>query len=152
MKVVNTKKLHENLTKRTTQDIERGTITGVQILVNQAGKRVYQAEFGTNGIHGEPLKQDTIYRIASMTKPVTTLAVLLEVEKGRIDLNAPITDYVQGYENLPIARLVDGELQVTGVNKTPIKVFHLLSHTSGIEMGDIITAVTAPMTEAESLP
>ena len=149
MKVLNVKKLQETLEKRCTQDIGRGAISGVQIAVNQAGKRVYQAEFGTNGVQGEPLKHDTIYRIASMTKPVTTLAVLLEVEKGRIDLNAPITNYVDGYKDLPIARLVDGELQITGVNKTPIKVFHLLSHTSGIEMGDIITAVTAPMTEAQ---
>ena len=92
MKVLNTKKLHEVLRNRSRQDMERGTISGVQILVNQDGKRVYQAEFGTNGVNGEPLPHDTIYRIASMTKPVTTLAVLLEVEKGRLDLNAPITD------------------------------------------------------------
>ena len=149
MKVLNVEKLQEVLAKRTAQDMERGTISGVQVLVNQDGKRVYQAEFGTNGVHGEPLKHDTIYRIASMTKPITTLAVLLEVEKGRLDLNAPITDYVDGYRDLPIARLVDGELQTTCVSKTPIKIFHLLSHTSGIEMGDIITAVTAPMTEEQ---
>ena len=149
MKVLNVEKLQKTLAKRSAQDMERGTISGVQIAINQAGKRVYQAEFGTNGVHGEPLKHDTIYRIASMTKPVTTLAVLLEVEKGRIDLNAPITDYVDGYKDLPIARLADGQLQTTGVSKTPIKVFHLLSHTSGIEMGDIITAVTAPMTEVQ---
>ena len=84
-----------------------------------------------------------------MTKPVTAFAVLLEVERGRLDLQAPITKYLQGYEKLPIARLVDGELQTTGINKTPIRVFHLLSHTSGIEMGDIIEAVTAKMEESQ---
>lgn len=149
MKKINIDKLKENVTKRALQDMDRGTISGVQIIVNQAGERVYQAEFGTNGVNGEPLPHNLTYRIASMTKPVTALAVLLEVEKGRLDLQAPITDYLQGYKNLPIARLEDGILKTVGESKTPIRVFHLLSHTSGIEMGDIVTAVTAPMTEAQ---
>ncbi|MBE7080577.1 MAG: beta-lactamase family protein [Clostridiales bacterium] len=149
MQKINIDKLNDNLAKRALQDIERGTISGVQIIVNQAGERVYQAEFGTNGVNGEPLPSNLTYRIASMTKPITTLAVLLEVEKGRLDLQSPITDYLQGYENLPIARLEDGVLKTVGKSKTPIRIFHLLSHTSGIEMGDIITAVTAPMTEAQ---
>ena len=149
MRRLNIEKLQKNLIKRNENDVARGTITCSQIIVNQCGKRVYQAEFGTNGVGGAPLAHNATFRIASMTKPVTAFAVLLEVERGRLDLQAPITDYVQGYKNLPIARLVDGELQTTGINKTPIRVFHLLSHTSGIEMGDIIEAVTAKMDESQ---
>lgn len=149
MRRLNIEKLQKNLVKRNENDVARGTITCSQIIVNQCGKRVYQAEFGTNGVGGAPLAHNATFRIASMTKPVTAFAVLLEVERGRLDLQAPITDYVQGYKNLPIARLVDGELQTTGINKTPIRVFHLLSHTSGIEMGDIIEAVTAKMEESQ---
>lgn len=149
MRRLNIEKLQKNLIKRNENDVARGTITCSQIIVNQCGKRVYQAEFGTNGVGGAPLAHNATFRIASMTKPVTAFAVLLEVERGRLDLQAPITDYVQGYKNLPIARLVDGELQTTGINKTPIRVFHLLSHTSGIEMGDIIEAVTAKMEESQ---
>ena len=149
MRLLNIEKLQKNLTQRNERDVARGTITCSQIIVNQGGKRVYQGEFGTNGVKGAPLARNATFRIASMTKPVTAFAVLLEVERGRIDLQAPITDYLQGYDNLPIAHLVDGELQVTGINKTPIRVFHLLSHTSGIEMGDIITAITAKMDESQ---
>lgn len=149
MKLLNVEKLRTVLTERILHDVETGAITCSQVIVNQNGKRVYAATFGTNGIHGAPLRNDAIYRIASMTKPVTTLAVLMEVERGRIDLHAPITKYLQGYENLPIARLVDGELQVVGQNKTPILVYHLLAHISGVEMGDIITAVTAKMDETQ---
>ena len=149
MRWFNIEKLRKNLTERNERDVARGTITCSQIIVNQCGKRVFQAEFGTNGVKGEPLAGNATFRIASMTKPITAFAVLLEVERGRIDLQAPITKYLQGYDNLPIARLVDGELQVTGKNKTPIRVFHLLSHTSGIEMGDIIEAVTAKMDESQ---
>lgn len=149
MRRLNIEKLQKNLVKRNENDVARGTITCSQIIVNQCGKRVYQAEFGTNGVGGAPLAHNATFRIASMTKPVTAFAVLLEVERGRLDLQAPITKYLQGYEKLPIARLVDGELQTTGINKTPIRVFHLLSHTSGIEMGDIIEAVTAKMEESQ---
>ena len=149
MRRLNIEKLQKNLIKRNENDVARGTITCSQIIVNQCGKRVYQAEFGTNGVGGAPLAHNATFRIASMTKPVTAFAVLLEVERGRLDLQAPITRYLQGYERLPIARLVDGELQTTGINKTPIRVFHLLSHTSGIEMGDIIEAVTAKMEESQ---
>lgn len=149
MRRLNIEKLQKNLIKRNENDVARGTITCSQIIVNQCGERVYQAEFGTNGVGGAPLAHNATFRIASMTKPVTAFAVLLEVERGRLYLQAPITDYVQGYKNLPIARLVDGELQTTGINKTPIRVFHLLSHTSGIEMGDIIEAVTAKMEESQ---
>ena len=149
MRRLNIEKLQKNLIKRNENDVARGTITCSQIIVNQCGERVYQAEFGTNGVGGAPLAHNATFRIASMTKPVTAFAVLLEVERGRLDLQAPITKYLQGYEKLPIARLVDGELQTTGINKTPIRVFHLLSHTSGIEMGDIIEAVTAKMEESQ---
>ena len=149
MRRLNIEKLQKNLIKRNENDVARGTITCSQIIVNQCGKRVYQAEFGTNGVGGAPLAHNATFRIASMTKPITAFAVLLEVERGRLDLQAPITKYLQGYEKLPIARLVDGELQTTGINKTPIRVFHLLSHTSGIEMGDIIEAVTAKMEESQ---
>ena len=149
MKPLNIEKLQKNLAQRNERDVARGTITCSQIIVNQCGKRVYQAEFGTNGVGGAPLAHNATFRIASMTKPVTAFAVLLEVERGRLDLQAPITKYLQGYEKLPIARLVDGELQIAGINKTPIRVFHLLSHTSGIEMGDIIEAVTAKMEESQ---
>ena len=149
MRRLNIEKLQKNLIKRNENDVARGTITCSQIIVNQCGKRAYQAEFGTNGVGGAPLAHNATFRIASMTKPVTAFAVLLEVERGRLDLQAPITKYLQGYEKLPIARLVDGELQTTGINKTPIRVFHLLSHTSGIEMGDIIEAVTAKMEESQ---
>ncbi len=149
MKKINVEKLKEVLAQKNLQDIAEGTITSSQIIVNQCGKRVYKAEFGTNGVNGESLPADRTYRIASMTKPVTALAVLIEVERGRIDLQAPITTYLQGYDHLPIARLVDGKLQTVGENKTPIRVYHLLSHTSGIEMCDIITAVTANMTESQ---
>jgi AraC-like DNA-binding protein len=56
---------------------------------------------------------------------------------------------LDGYENLPIARLEGDELKIIGVSNTPIRVYHVLAHISGIEMGDIITAITAKLHESE---
>ena len=131
MKILNVEKLSKNLTERSEKDIVRGTITCSQVIVNQCGKRVYQAEYGTNGVAGAPLDHNATFRIASMTKPVTALAVLIEAERGHLDLRAPITRYLHGYADLPIAHLEGDELKVTGLSKTPICVYHLLSHTSG---------------------
>ena len=149
MRILNQEKLNKILTERNLSDIAIGAIHGSQVIVNQNGERVHEAVYGTNGLGGAPLQANATYRIASMTKPVTTLAVLIEVERGRIDLQAPITDYLDGYKNLPIARLVDGKLQTIGQSKTPIRVFQLLAHTSGVEMLDIVAAITANMTEAQ---
>ena len=149
MRKLNLEKLNEVLANRINEDIKRGTITCVHTLVNQDGKRVFDKTFGTNGLGGAPLSHTATYRIASMTKPVTALAILIEAERGRVDLNAPITEYLQGYTDLPIAHLVEDELQTIGVSKTPIRIFHLLSHTSGVEVMDIITAITAKMDESQ---
>ena len=149
MKKLNAEKLQEVLTSRARLDLEQGAINCAHLIVNQNGKRVFNATFGTNGIGGEPLSPNATYRIASMTKPVTALAVLLEAERGRLSLQSPITDFWDGYKDLPIARLEGDELKIVGVSKTPIRIYHVLAHISGIEMGDIITAITAKLDESQ---
>ena len=82
MKTLDIEILSSKLTERNEKDIAEGWTTCSQIIVNQGGRRVYTAEYGTNGIHGDKLKRDATYRIASMTKPITVLAVLQQAEKG----------------------------------------------------------------------
>ena len=69
-----------------------------------------------------------------MTKPITAVAVLKEVERGNIDLDDDVSNYLPDFEysNFDIVKLVDGKQVVTGKNTKPLKVFHLLSHTSGM--------------------
>lgn len=149
MRYLDAEKLEKVLTERSTEDIKKGEICCSQVIVNQDGKRVYAAEYGTDLKTGEKLKKDATYRIASMTKPVTVLSVLQQVEKGNIDLNAPLSDYIDGYKNLPTGKYVDGKFTITGKSKTPIKIYHLFSHTSGIETGDIVAEFTAKLKESE---
>ena len=149
MKTLDIEILSSKLTERNEKDIAEGWTTCSQIIVNQGGRRVYTAEYGTNGIHGDKLKRDATYRIASMTKPITVLAVLQQAEKGNLDINAPITEYIDGYKGLSIGRMIDGKFQIIGKNNAEIKLYHLFSHTSGIETGDIVTEFTAKMTEQD---
>ena len=149
MRTLDREILSSKLTERNEKDIADGRITCSQVIVDQSGRRVFNAEYGTNGVHGEKLKSDATFRIASMTKPITVLAVLQQVEKNNVDINAPITEYVDGYKNLPIGRIIDGKFQIIGINSAEIKLYHLFSHTSGIETGDIVTEFTAKMTEKE---
>lgn len=149
MRTIDYETLKENLTERSKKDIAEGTIFCSQIIVNQNGQRVYSAEYGTNGVNGEKLKSNATFRIASMTKPITVLAVLQQAEKENINLNAAISEYIDGYKDLPTGRVVDGKFGITGKSKTPIRLYHLFSHTSGIETGDICNEFTAKMTEKE---
>ncbi|MBQ6921900.1 MAG: beta-lactamase family protein [Clostridia bacterium] len=149
MKKLDADVLSSRLAERNKKDIADGLITCSQAIVTQSGRRVVAAEYGTNGINGEKLKSDATFRIASMTKPITVFAVLQQAEKGNIDINAPITEYIDGYKNLPIGRVIDGKFQIIGKNKTDIKIYHLFSHTSGIESGDIVSEFTAKLTEKD---
>ena len=149
MKKIDIAKLKRALTSRSLLDIKNKVICCSQVAVNQNGIKIYEAEFGTNGADGEKLRKDATFRIASMTKPITVLAVLQQVEKGNIDLNAPVSEYLEGYKNLPIGKKVNGKLEIVGKSKTPIRLYNLFSHTSGVEAGDIVDEFTTKMTEEE---
>ena len=149
MKYLDLAKLSGNLERRNARHIEEGVIAGSHIIIRQKGEKVYEKCFGTNGVNGERLSGNLTYRIASMTKPVTVLALLIEAEKGNADISAPITEFVYGYRDLPVGRYINGKFTISGRSKTPITVKHLFSHTSGVEAGDIVTEFTAKMKESD---
>ena len=133
MKWLNGTKLKENICATVEKELQDKDIGGAEIIINQNGERVFHEVFGMkNG--KEKMRFDGIYRIASMTKPVTACAVLKEVERGNIDLDDDVSNYLPDYEysNFDIVKLVDGKEIVVGKNTKPMKVFHLLSHTSGL--------------------
>lgn len=95
---------------------------------------VYEAAFGrARTADDKPMQVDTIFRIASMTKPVTTLAVLMLCERGALALDAPLAEYLPGYRQPEVLERFDS---VTGEYTTrparrAITIRQLLSHTSG---------------------
>lgn len=138
MKNLNQQLLKENIENRVNQDLKEGKVGGVDIIVNQNGKRIYQNVFGYKSIGGEKLAENTIFRACSMTKPITAVAVLKEVEKKNICLEDDVSCYLDGYKNMQIATVDDNnEIISLTPTKNSIKVKHLLSHTSGIVAGKV---------------
>lgn len=104
--------------------IETGHLIGSHVRVYQHGKEILDRCYGTKGIGQAALAGDEIYRIASMTKPVTGLALLIEQERGHLNIYDDVADYLPEFSQM---RLKDGTLA-----ENKIKIYQLVSHSSGI--------------------
>lgn len=131
---LNPNRLESILRARAEDYIRENKLAWAEMAVNQAGKRLLTLRIGKQNISDTLHEEKPLYRIASMTKPVTAVALLQQWDKGKIDLDAPLSDYLPGYRTMMLGH-VDGEnLVLDGPATQPIKVFHLLTHTSGIDV------------------
>jgi len=114
--------------------IETGRVPGVLAAVSDSTHTLYSRAYGSaQAAAGTAMSCDSIVRIASMTKVVTTVAVMLLLEDGLIDLDAPFARYLPGYRQPEVIIAFD---RATGTYKTrparsEITIRQLLSHTSG---------------------
>jgi CubicO group peptidase (beta-lactamase class C family) len=118
--------------------IDAGALTGAVVAIARNGKLAYLQAIGTYDRAGKnSLTPDAIFWIASMTKPVTSVAAMMLVEEGKLDLTAPVSDYLPIFKDKPVGvEDVDPE---TGKHtlllepeKRPMQVIDLLRHTSGL--------------------
>jgi len=114
--------------------VARGDVPGVVAMVTDRRGTVYQGAFGVADVSsGRPMTVDAIFRIASMTKPVTSLAVMQLVEQGRLSLDDPAEKYLPQLANLQVFESFDaktGAYTVRPAKRAPT-VRHLLTHTAG---------------------
>ncbi len=140
MKKLNTEKLHALVDARVNADIESGKVGGAALCVVQDGKVLLRKTYGyQNASTKEPLKDDAMFRLASMTKPITAVAALIACEQGLISMDDPLYKYIPEYEHMKIGHMQDGKPVYDKDATTPITIKHLLCHTSGIgtlEVGD----------------
>jgi len=116
-------------------EISIGKIPGAVALIMKDGDIVYHKSFGLADIDTEtPMRNDSIFRIASMTKAITSVAVMTLYERGYFRLNDPIVKYLPEFAEMRIVSEVDDEGNVitTIPARQPIKVIDLLTHTSGL--------------------
>ena len=124
---------------RTVQSwVDDGRISGAVSLVARHGKVAKVTAYGMQDIESAtPMPEDAIFRIMSMTKPITSLAVLMLYEEGRFLLTDPIAKYIPAFENMRV--IVPGyegvEDPPTMPAKRPITIRHLLLHTAGLSYG-----------------
>jgi CubicO group peptidase (beta-lactamase class C family) len=121
-------------------EIADGKIPGAIILIQQHGHPVYYEKFGVRDVAtGLPMTDDTIFRLYSMTKPVTSVAAMMLVDDGKLALSDPVSKYIPAFANVKVGVEKPDESGKPGLVfepvKRPITVGDLLTHTSGITYG-----------------
>lgn len=115
-------------------DIARGQLPGAVIAIARRGQLAYFEAFGhLDGARTRPMPRDAIFPIASMTKPMTGVALLTLLEEGRLAIGDPVTRFFPALGNRRVA--VDGNPENTVPAARPITLIDLARHTSGITYG-----------------
>ncbi len=114
--------------------VESGEVPGVVAMAATSDGVIYQGAFGKRYVAAdEDMTLNTVFRIASMTKPVTSVAAMQLVEEGALDLEAPVAEHIAGFSEL---RILEGLDEATGQPRyrsaaTAVTVRHLFTHTAG---------------------
>lgn len=134
MKMLNKDLLKSNIEKAALYDFENNKVFGSAYCVIQGEDEVYKKCFGTVSLNStEPVTENTIFRLASMTKPVTAIAILILIERGLLSLDDKISEYLPEFKDVHITQVSEsGCLIDSGKAHTEITVCNLLTHTSGI--------------------
>jgi CubicO group peptidase (beta-lactamase class C family) len=116
--------------------IDAGRFPGTQFTVYRRGKVVHSAVQGFADVERKvPIKDDTIFRIYSMTKPLTSIAFLMLVEEGRVALDEPVHKYIPEWKNLGVFQAGTLPAFLTRPPSRPMLIVDLLRHTSGLTYG-----------------
>jgi CubicO group peptidase (beta-lactamase class C family) len=149
-------------------EIEAGKIAGAVAVIAKDGSIVYDKAFGYSDIAtGKPMETTSIFRIASMTKAITSVGVMILYERGHFLLNDPVSEYLPAFAKPTVAVGFDDEDNVTETRPASreIRIIDLLTHTAGItypfidsplkatyERNGVIDGLTAtPLTLAEGM-
>src|SRR5258705_6802466 len=120
--------------------VDSGQIAGAATLVWRAPSRSGEAQttcVGWRDVEANlPVERDTIFRIASMTKPITSVAALMLVEEGQIALTDSIDRYAPEFSHMRVLRSPNGPLDETDPAERPITFEDLLTHRAGFTYGD----------------
>src|ERR1700737_1477133 len=121
-------------------EITIGKIPGAILLIRQHGKPVYFEKFGVRDVATQlSMSDDTIFRLYSMSKPITSVAAMMLVEEGKLRLDDPASKYIPPFADRKGGGPKPGDdgkppLKLDPVNR-PITIEDLMRHTSGITYG-----------------
>ena len=113
--------------------VDNGKIPGALTMIAREGRLVHFEKFGTQDVAtAKSIEFDTIFRIYSMTKPITSIAVMMLYEEGHFQLGTPVSEFIPAFKDMQVyteggADIVDAETKMT--------IKHLLTHASGLIYG-----------------
>jgi methyl acetate hydrolase len=123
------------ITRQLEQAVQRGDAPGVVALVVDADGTLYETTAGSmDTAKGTPMSKDAIFNIASMTKPVTSVAIMMLLEQRKLTLDDPVSKHLPGFDKLQVITRfneADGTYEARPAKNT-MTIRHLLTHTSGI--------------------
>jgi CubicO group peptidase (beta-lactamase class C family) len=134
----------KRLSDRLNEGVKAGELPGAVVLIARNGKIVMFDAFGYRDREAKaPMKTDTIFRIASMTKPIVAVAAMILMEEGKLSLADPVSKYIPAFADTQVAvkkENADGTIEIaTEPQFRPMTVQDLLRHTSGLTYGAIGT-------------
>lgn len=116
--------------------VEEGRIPCAVCLINRRGRETFFHSVGMRDVeNGLDVQRDTVFRIYSMSKPVTSVALMMLYERGKFQLDDPVSRYVPSWKNLCVYESGEGDNVKTRPAKTPMTIKHLLTHTAGLTYG-----------------
>ncbi len=123
--------------------IEQKKLAGWHIALSRRGQLVHSSTMGHRDIAADlPFTDDTVVRMFSMTKPITSVAAMMLYEEGAFELKSPISKWLPEFADTRVYRSGSHLAPVTDPLVEPIRVWHLLTHTSGLTYGFHNTHVT----------
>ena len=116
--------------------VDQKRFSGVVTLVARRGRIVHFESFGMMDIEtNKPMQLDTIFRIYSMTKPITSVAVMMLYEEGRFQLNDPVSRFIPEFKHAKVfVRMTESGPELADLERD-VTIWHLLTHTSGLSYG-----------------
>ncbi|MFG2786077.1 serine hydrolase domain-containing protein [Streptomyces sp. NPDC048419] len=116
--------------------VDEGRLPGFLVAVARGGRVAHLTTHGRRDVAADlPVESDTLWRIYSMTKPVTSVAALMLVEEGRLSLDDRLDSYLPAFANPRVYESGEGDDVRTRPADGPIRIRHLLTHTSGLTFG-----------------
>jgi CubicO group peptidase (beta-lactamase class C family) len=125
--------------------IDNGKIAGCQVAVSRKGHLAYFTSLGQmDRERGKAMRDDTIFRIYSMTKPITSVALMTLYERGYFQLNDPVHRFVPEWSDQRVWVSGEGPTMETVKPNRPVSMRDMLGHTGGLTYGAALVALGAP--------
>jgi CubicO group peptidase (beta-lactamase class C family) len=126
----------ERVTQWLEEQVSSERLAGASVMISRQGKISYlQATGFADKEVAKPFNEDSVVRIYSMSKPITSVAAMMLYEQGYFQLDDPIAKYIPEFANTPVWQGGDASVSQTVAQASPILVKHLMSHTSGLTYG-----------------
>ena len=116
--------------------VEDGRLAGWQLLVSRRGKVAHSSLHGQRDREkGLPVDPDTIFRIYSMTKPITSVAAMMLWEEGAFELSTPVHRFIPSFKDVRVYVRGNSTSPLTAPAREPVRIWHLLTHMTGLTYG-----------------